>query len=183
MSAILDFDFKILDFIQEKLSCGALDFLMPKLTLLGKAGLIWILAAIAMIISRKYRRKGIELAVSLASCLVVGNLLLKNLVARARPCWINDTVNMLVSIPKDYSFPSGHAMTAFAAAAVITCANKKLGITAYILAVCLAFSRMYLYVHFPTDILAGAAIGTIIGFGVCFLSKKLFPPKNSITEQ
>lgn len=183
MSAINEFELKILDFIQEKLSCGALDFIMPKLSFLGKAGLIWIAVAIVMIISRKYRRNGIELAAALTGCLLVGNIILKNLVARARPCWINDTVNMLVSIPKDYSFPSGHTMTAFAAAAVITCANKKLGIAAYILAVCLAFSRMYLYVHFPTDILAGAVIGTIIGFAVCFFSKKFFPPKNSINEQ
>lgn len=69
-------------------------------------------------------------------------------------------------------------MTAFAAAAIIFHANKKFGVAAYILAVLIAFSRLYLYVHFPTDVLAGAVIGTLIGIAVCFFSKKFFPPKD-----
>lgn len=173
-----EIDFRILDFIREKLSNGFLDTVMPKLTAVGNIGLIWIFIAAAMVISRKYRRNGIELAAGLAGCALVGNLLLKNLVARQRPCWINDTVEMLIAVPKDYSFPSGHTMTAFAAAAILMYANKKFGIAAYILAALLAFSRLYLYVHFPTDVLAGAVIGTLIGIAVCFFSKKFFPQKD-----
>lgn len=172
------FDFRILDFIRENLSNGFLDFVMPKLTAVGNVGFIWIFIAAAMVISRKYRRNGIELAAGLAGCALVGNLLLKNLVARQRPCWINDTVEMLIAIPKDYSFPSGHTMASFAAAAIILHANRKFGIAAYILAVLIAFSRLYLYVHFPTDVLAGAVIGTLVGIAVCFFSKKFFPPKD-----
>ncbi len=173
-----EIDFRILDFIREKLSNGFLDFVMPKLTAIGNIGLIWIFIAAAMVISRKYRRSGIELAAGLAGCALVGNLLLKNLVARQRPCWINETVELLIAVPKDYSFPSGHTMTAFAATAIIFHANRKFGIAAYVLAVLLAFSRLYLYVHFPTDVLAGAVIGTLIGIAVCFFSKKFFPQKD-----
>lgn len=106
MSFITNIDFTILDYIHDHLSCGALDFLMPKITFLGNAGLIWIIIAVCMLISRKYRQNGIALTGGLIGCVVIGNLLLKNLVARARPCWINDTVNMLISVPTDYSFPS-----------------------------------------------------------------------------
>lgn len=173
-----EIDFRILDFIREKLSNGFFDFAMPKLTAVGNIGLIWIFIAAAMVISQKYRRSGIELAAGLAGCALIGNLLLKNLVARQRPCWINETVELLIAVPKDYSFPSGHTMTAFAAAAIILHANKRLGIAAYILAAVIAFSRLYLYVHFPTDVLAGAVIGTLIGIAVCFFSKKFFPPKD-----
>lgn len=87
-----EIDFRILDFIREKLSNSFLDFAMPKLTAVGNIGLIWIFIAAAMVISRKYRRNGLELAAGLAGCALVGNLLLKNLVARQRPCWINETI-------------------------------------------------------------------------------------------
>lgn len=170
--SITEIDFSILDYIQSNWSNAFLDFIMPKITFLGNAGLIWILAAVIMLIFKKYRKNGIMLVISLGCCFVIGNLLLKNIVARPRPCWINESVNMLISIPTDSSFPSGHTMSAFAAAAVIMYTNRKLGIAAYILAVLIAFSRLYLYVHFPTDIMAGAVIGTAIGIALCLVYKK-----------
>lgn len=178
-----EIDFRILDFIREKLSNGFFDFVMPKLTAVGNVGFIWIFVAAAMVISRKYRRNGLELAAGLVGCTLVGNLLLKNLIARQRPCWINDTIELLIAVPKDYSFPSGHTMASFAAAAIILHANKRLGIAAYILAAVIAFSRLYLYVHFPTDVLAGAVIGTVIGIAVCVFSKKFFTQKDASVEK
>ncbi len=177
-----EIDFRILDLIREKLSNGFLDTVMPWLTAVGNVGIIWIIIAAAMLISRKYRRNGLELAAGLVGCALVGNLLLKNLIARQRPCWINDTIELLIAVPLDYSFPSGHTMASFAAAAIILHANRKFGIAAYILAVLIAFSRLYLYVHFPTDVLAGAIIGTLIGIAVCFFPKKFFPPKGASAE-
>lgn len=170
--SITEIDFSILDYIQSNWSNAFLDFIMPKITFLGNAGLIWILAAVMMLIFKKYRKNGIMLVISLGCCFVIGNLLLKNIVARPRPCWINESVNMLISIPTDSSFPSGHTMSAFAAAAVIMYTNRKWGIAAYILAVLIAFSRLYLYVHFPTDVMAGAVIGTAIGISLCLVYKK-----------
>lgn len=183
MSGITEIDFRILDYIHNKLSCHFLDLIMPKITFLGNAGFIWIIIAAAMLISRKYRHNGAELSVSLVGCVIIGNLLLKNLVARARPCWINDTVNMLIAVPLDYSFPSGHTMSSFAAATVIMQTNKKWGIIAYILAFLIAFSRLYLYVHFPSDIIAGATIGIVIGLTVCFVFNKKIYPKGMIDDE
>lgn len=177
MSFITEIDFRVLDLIHDHLSCGFLDYIMPRLTTLGSGGFIWLVSAALMLMSRKYRRNGAELLSGLAGCVVIGNLLLKNLVARSRPCWINDTVSLLIAVPTDYSFPSGHTMSSFAAAAVIMHTNKKWGIAAYILAFLIAFSRLYLYVHFPTDIIAGVLIGTLIGFAVCTASEKISESK------
>lgn len=183
MSVITEIDFNILDFLHDKLSCGFLDFIMPKITFFGNAGLIWIIIAAAMLVSKKYRKNGAELTFSLIGCVLIGNLMLKNIVARSRPCWIDHTVNMLISVPADYSFPSGHTMSSFAAAAVIMHTDKKWGIAAYILAFLIAFSRLYLYVHFPTDVIAGAVIGTAIGLAVCAAFRKNAELKGAQTNE
>jgi len=95
---------------------------------------------------------------------------------RARPCWIESEIELLVKIPKDYSFPSGHSNASFAVATSIFMRNKKLGIPAIILAAAIALSRLYVFVHWPTDVLAGIAIGVCGGiisyFIVNFLYKK-----------
>ena len=174
MSTITDIDFKILDFIQEHFSCGFLNFLMPKITFLGNGGMIWITAAIIMIFFKKYRKTGITIGTGLSAGVIIGNVLLKNLIARERPCWINDTVNMLISIPRDYSFPSGHTLSSFIAATIIMHHDKRMGIAAYVLASMIAFSRLYLYVHFPSDVLAGILIGIIIGIVSNVISDKIF---------
>lgn len=146
---------------------------MPKITFLGNAGWIWIAAAVIFLIYKKYKRTGIELVCGLLSCLIIGNIFLKNLVARERPCWIRELPDMLVSVPLDYSFPSGHTLSSFAAAVIIMRSNKKAGFAAMLLAVLIAFSRLYLYVHFPSDVLAGALLGTAIGLVVCESSKRI----------
>ena len=92
------------------------------------------------------------------------NLVLKPLAARPRPCWIDEQVKLLVAAPKDYSFPSGHSAASFAAAVSIFVMHKKEGAAALILACLIAFSRLYLFVHFPTDVLAGIAVGFICAF-------------------
>lgn len=174
MSAITDVDFKILDFIQEYFSCRFLDFLMPKLTFLGNGGLIWIISAVIMLFFAKYRKMGISIGVGLLEGVIIGNVLIKNLVARERPCWINENVQMLISIPQDYSFPSGHTLSSFIAATIIIHFNRWMGIAAYVLASIIAFSRLYLYVHFPTDVLTGILIGITIGMASNLVLDKLF---------
>lgn len=174
MSIITDIDFKMLDFIKERFSCGFLDFLMPKVTFLGNAGMIWIATAIIMMFFKKYRKTGVMIGVGLLEGAMIGNVLLKNLIARERPCWINETVNMLISIPQDYSFPSGHTLSSFVAATIIMHHDKRMGIAAYVLASMIAFSRLYLYVHFPSDVFAGVLIGIIIGIVSNVISDKVF---------
>ena len=106
MNIISDIDFKVLNFINEHFTNSLFDFLMPKVSFLGNKGMIWIAAAIIMLIFKKYRETGIKIGIGLFTGVIIGNVLLKNLLARERPCWINDTVQMLIAIPQDYSFPS-----------------------------------------------------------------------------
>ena len=176
---MLDFiqnaDWVILHWIQEHLRCGVLDFLLPKLTLLGEGGAVWIAVGLALLISKKYRRYGVCLLGALVAGLLICNIGLKNLVARPRPCWL-ETIDLLVKNPKDYSFPSGHTWSAVTGAWVATAANRKFGWAAIPLAAALAFSRLYLYVHFPSDILAGALIGAALGIAAAALQKRLKKP-------
>lgn len=116
MQTITNIDLRLLNWIHEHLACSFLDFLMPKITFLGNGGLIWIAAAIIMIFFKKYRKIGIMIGTGLSAGVIIGNILLKNLIARERPCWINETVQMLISTPQDYSFPSGHTLSSFVAA-------------------------------------------------------------------
>ena len=176
LEAIQAFDWTVLHRLYEALSCGFLDFLMPKITALGNGGVIWIIAAAALIISKKYRKYGIVMLIGLLAGLITGNLCLKNLVARQRPCWV-ENIPLLISNPTDYSFPSGHTLSSVIGAYVLTSANRKFGFAAIPLAVLIIFSRLYLYVHFPTDIITSVIIGIIIGFFSIFALKKLEKPK------
>ncbi len=159
----MSLDWSILHGIQQWIACPFLDFLMPKITALGNAGAIWILAAGGLICTRKYRRQGILLLGGLAAGLLVGNVILKNVIARPRPCWLDPSVPLLVSVPTDYSFPSGHTMASVIGATILTQTDRRFGYAAIPLAALIAFSRLYLYVHFPSDVLAGAILGVIIG--------------------
>lgn len=103
----------VLDFIQEFFRNPFMDSLMPAVTSLGDAGFLWILLGLALLCSRKYRRTGAAVLLSLAADLVICNLLLKNMVARVRPCDLNPAVQLLIARPSDFSFPSGHTAAAF----------------------------------------------------------------------
>ena len=162
----MNLDQTILYWIHDNLSCGLLDVLMPKLTLLGSGGAIWLLAAGGMLCTKRYRRQGVILLAGLAAGVLVGNVCLKNLIARPRPCWLDDSVTLLISTPTDYSFPSGHTLSSVIGATVLTKTNRKFGWVAIPLAAVIAFSRLYLFVHYPSDILAGAALGVAIGEAV-----------------
>lgn len=160
---IQNIDWSVLHWIRDTLQCGALDVLMPIITMLGNGGCVWLLAAIAMLISKKYRRYGLAMLAGLAAGVLIGNLGMKNIFARPRPCWL-ETVTLLIASPTDYSFPSGHTLASVIGAYVVTAANRKFGIIAIPLAALVAFSRLYLYVHFPSDVLASVVLGVVIAF-------------------
>ncbi len=168
-----ELDFSILYWIRDHLRCPALDWIMPKLTLLGELGAVWIILALMMVITGRFRRGGLTLAAGLLCSLLVGNLLLKPLVARPRPCWIDTAVALLVAVPGDYSFPSGHSLSGFIAAVILLRYDRRFGIPALVLAVLIAFSRLYLFVHFPSDVAAGLILGVGIGLAVSLLMEKL----------
>lgn len=163
----MNLDQTILYWIHDNLSCGLLDVLMPKLTLLGSGGAIWLLAAGGMLCTKRYRHQGVILLAGLAAGVLVGNVCLKNLIARPRPCWLDDSVTLLIATPTDYSFPSGHTLSSVIGATVLTKTTRKFGWAV------IAFSQLYLFVHYPSDILAGAALGVAIGEAVYALGLRL----------
>lgn len=175
MIAILqNLDWSILHWIHSTLSCGALDFLMPKISALGDVGAIWLLAALWMLFSKKYRRYGIMLVFGIAAGYVIGNLFLKPLIARPRPCWLDSSVQMLIPAETDFSFPSGHTLASAIGATILTKANRKFAFWAIPLAALIAFSRLYLYVHFPSDVLGGAILGGLIGYFTFIAGERFF---------
>ena len=111
----MEWEFEILDFLQS-IHSPILTKLMSFVTFLGEAGWFWIILGIFLLCMKKYRFAGIAALTALIFDFAAANLILKPLVARPRPCWINESVEMLVRVPEDYSFPSGHTMASFAAA-------------------------------------------------------------------
>lgn len=157
------FEINFLDFLQT-MHQPILDKIMVFFSTIGNSGLFWIILALVLVCFRKTRCMGICMLASMALGFLTGNLIIKPLVARPRPCWINPEVNMIIAVPTDFSFPSGHTLASFAAATACFINNKKAGIIAGIIAVIIGFSRMYLYVHFPTDVIVGMVMG--IGAGI-----------------
>lgn len=156
-------EFEWLDALQE-IHNPILNAIMSFLSLLGDNGILWISLSVLLIIIARTRKCGIQMAVAMIITFIIGNLILKNLVARARPCWIRPEIVLLVKRPWDYSFPSGHSMNGFSAAVTILFYNKSWGVAAVVLAGLIAFSRLYNYVHFPTDVFTGILLGT---FAAC----------------
>ena len=145
---------------------------------LGNMGVIWLTLTLVLLIIPKTRPVGKVLVLALVIEIVVVNLMLKPMVHRIRPYDMNPMVRLLVAPPRDYSFPSGHTSMAFTVVSGLFLMKKKnLGIAALILACLIAFSRMYLYVHYPTDVLAGLIIGLFSGYAgyrlYRYLEKKL----------
>ena len=159
----MNLDWIILHGLRVLTACPLLDFWMPRITALGNSGVVWVVAAIVLLCTKKYRRYGVMLLVGLAAALLLGNLALKNLFARPRPCWLDSSVRLLIADPTDYSFPSGHTLSSVIGATILTKTDRRFGYAAIPLAALIAFSRLYLYVHFPSDVLAAAVLGVMIG--------------------
>lgn len=163
------FDLPILDWIAAHLWCPFLDAIMPIITLLGDAGIFWIAMAVVLLCIPKTRKIGLGMGAALLIGLLVCNVTLKPLVARIRPYdykleHFGVTIKLLIEAQHDFSFPSGHTIASFEAATVLLKNSKKMGIPAMILAVLIAFSRLYLYVHYPTDVLSSIVLGIGIAF-------------------
>lgn len=158
------------------------DLLTPILrfiTYLGEAGAIWIVIGVIFTIWKTTRWIGITMLLALIFTLIVGNLTLKPLIARPRPNWIHPEVELLIKNPTDYSFPSGHAMSSFAAATAAWLWNRKIGWIMIIGAMIMAFTRLYFFVHYPTDILAGMMIGIVLANLAYAIVKRI--PKRRMT--
>lgn len=156
-------ELRFLDFLQT-IHTPLLDKILAFITSLGNAGIIWIVLAVVLLILPKTRKTGIIVAAALLMDLILCNLILKNMVARVRPYDVNTAIAILIKKPLDFSFPSGHTAASFAAMTALFLAKmKKAWIAALVLAVLIAFSRLYFYVHYPTDVLGGAVVGILSG--------------------
>lgn len=163
---ITQIDFIVLNAVQN-LRCGILDTVMPAITYLGSGGIVWLGAAVIMLFFKRSRKAGISLIAALGIGWLLSTCGLKEIIARPRPFntegGLLSAADLLIGIPSGtFSFPSGHALSSFSAAAVLFSYSKKIGIPALVLAVLISFSRLYLYVHFPSDILAGALLGVLL---------------------
>lgn len=164
-----------LEFLQalQQLHHPILDRIMVAITTLGNAGWFFILIGIVLSCIKKTRKQGLHVLVALLFSLIFCNMILKDLVARQRPCWLMPEIELLIATPTDFSFPSGHTSASMATAASIYAYNKKYGIALFALALIIAFSRMYLFVHFPTDILGGVITGITSALLAGLVIKKL----------
>ena len=139
----------------------------------GAHGEIWIAFTLLLLLFRRTRKAGFAMAVALVLYMAAGHFFLKPLFARLRPCDVNTAITILVKRPHGHSFPSGHTASAFAAAFALWLQNRKLGVPALVLAAFIAFTRLYLYVHFPTDVLGGLVLGLALGFFASWIVDKL----------
>ena len=183
MLALLDslavsFDLPILDWIQANLQSGFLDTIMPIITLFGDAGIFWMACATLLLFFRKHRRTGLGVWFALALGLLVCNIILKPAVGRMRPYdfqmeHFQVAIDLLIDKETSLSFPSGHTIASFEAATVLLINSKLMGIPALILAILIAFSRMYLYVHYPTDVIFSVFAGILFGIIGNLIAKKI----------
>lgn len=149
-----------------------LDKVVPAFSSLGNSGICFIFIGVALLLFSKTRKTGVLVLLSLFVGFLIGNVALKNLVMRDRPCWIDQTVPLLINSPHDFSFPSGHTLAAFETAFSVFLINRRWGVSLLAFAVLMGLSRMYLFVHFPTDVLSGMVLGIFIAWFVSRIVEK-----------
>ena len=162
----------ILEWIQSNLRCGVLDALMPALSWTCNHGEIWIVLAAVLLAVKRYRRQGLAVGCALVTDLVLCNLILKPLVNRVRPFAVHP-VELLIPPPADASFPSGHTAASFAAVLALKASGSPLWKPAAAVAAVMAFSRLYLFVHWPSDVLGGVIVGAAAGYMGAWLARSI----------
>jgi len=159
---ITEMDETILLFVQEHLRSPILNSIMIFISILGNYGFIWIVAAMVLMSRKDTRKAGFLSLLAMGLCYILTNVMLKNLFSRERPYNRFAEIIPLITRPLDYSFPSGHTASAFAAVGIFArYLKRKQAVPAAIYAVLMGFSRVYVGVHYPTDVLAGMLMGTI----------------------
>ena len=167
----MDWEFQVLNYIRNHFTNKIMDAFMSLFSMPGTIVALWGLITLIALIIRKHRPFGRTMLLNLAVSAINSSLILKPIVRRLRPYVMNDTISLIVRPEIDYSFPSGHTFFAFSSATICFIYNKPFGIAMYMLSACIAFSRVYLYVHFPTDVLFGVVFGVLTALEVYYLEK------------
>ena len=174
MEGFFQLDGNILLWIQEYIRNDFLTPIFKFITSLGDEGYVWIAIAIVLLFVKNFRKVGLMVGASLLGSLVFNNMIVKNIVARPRPYRMIETLTILIPEPGEYSFPSGHTSSSFAAGVVLyLMLPKKYGIPAMVLAFLIGISRLYVGVHYPTDVLGGMVMGTLIAVSVVKATEKI----------
>lgn len=172
----MNWEAEFLLFLQEHIRCGFLTVIMKAFTYMGNYGILWYVLCLTLTINKKTRKLGIMCWITLVLNFLICNVLIKGNVGRTRPFEVIDGLTYLIAKPVDTSFPSGHTSSAFSLASLITCylpRNKKwIGVISLTIAAMIGFSRMYLGVHYPSDVIVGFLLGIIFGLSTYFLLNK-----------
>lgn len=180
MEFLLQLDGNILLFIQEYIRYGWMEPFWKFITSLGDSGWFWIVLSLLFLIPKKTRKAGIAGILALVIGALITNVTLKNWVARIRPYEVVDGLKLLIERQHDFSFPSGHTCASFAAAlAYYRFLPRKWGIASIVLAALIGFSRLYVGVHYPSDVLAGLLVGAFAAWAAGYLVKWVVDKKNS----
>ena len=175
-----ELDGGILLWIQEYLRNPVFTPIVKVITTLGNGGAIWILLTLLILMLPKTRKVGCMMMAALLGTLLINNILLKNLVARTRPYEVIEGLTYLVRRPSEYSCPSGHAGSSFAAACVmLRRLPKRYGIPAFVLAILIALSRLYVGVHYPSDVLFGVISGILISYAAEAVVERIWKKERS----
>lgn len=173
-TAISVFDFKLLLWVQENVRTPILSAFFIPFTTIGNAGFLFIFIGVVLSFFKKTRRAGLTLLISLALSFILNDLTVKNIIQRARPYNSYSQIIPLVPPPGKYSFPSGHTAAAFSSMVTLFFTKKKYAIPGLILAVIMGLSRIYVGVHYPSDVLCGAILGSVVAVIVSLTVKKAY---------
>ena len=174
------FDSAVMTFVQSGFHNPITDTVFPAVTYLGESGIFWILLSLLIIaLGRKngWRTTGCFMLAAMLLGLLLGEIALKNIICRPRPFQEMPEISLLIPPPSGYSFPSGHSCASFAAATIIFLKDKRPGTAALALAALIAFSRVFLFVHYPTDVLAGSLLGVLCALAAAYGYRRLFQKK------
>ena len=167
-------DFNILYAIQNIRNPFLDKFFVTITSIPGNYGQMWVVLGILLLVFKKTRKCGITVILSYLMVYGLGQYVLKDLIARPRPCHIDQTIELLISRPSSYSCPSTHSGWAFAGAVSIFLYNKKFGIPVLLFSILIAFSRLYLFVHFPSDVLFGILLGILFAMIFKYIINKVY---------
>lgn len=185
MDIIQSFDFSILDFIYNNIRCDFLDPIMAGASYFASNCIGWIFLGFLLLIPKKTRPASATALVAMTIGAIFGEVIIKNIVCRIRPYDAYEAFHSAVmpfslnaGSETSYSFPSGHTCCSFASAVSYFKIGRKAGCIALFMAVIIAFSRLYNYVHYPTDVLGGMLLGICSGIFAIYIFKKFDLDKN-----